>query len=229
MTTSRLLLLQILLLAGLSSVALVPKQPEILPSAANLHLPASIGIWEGQDQAISERELATLAKDTEFARKVYRNAFGDEIFASIVMSGHDLDNSIHRPERCLPAQGWTVQSASEMVLPAPALPGGRLPVMRLHNMRPVRTESGKMITIYNLNYYWFVGSTDLTASHLRRTLIDIRDRVLFGQNQRWAYITVAATVTQGITRFGRSEAETDKLLREFSAQLSPTIIEFSKS
>ena len=26
--------------------------------------------------------------------------------ASIVLSGHDLNDSIHRPERCLPAQGF---------------------------------------------------------------------------------------------------------------------------
>ncbi len=226
MNAARLLVLQISLLAGLGAVTLVPRHPQILPSAVKLELPALIGAWEGQDQAISEKELAVLAHDTEFARKIYRNAFGDEIFASIVLSGHDLDNSIHRPERCLPAQGWTIQNAGVTTVPfSTAGKLQRLKVMRLHNMRPVKADNGEMKTIYNLNYYWFVGSKDLTASHLERTMFDIRDRVLFGNNQRWAYITVAATITEGLARFGRSEAEVDKMLREFIAQLFPLIID----
>jgi hypothetical protein len=58
---------------------------------------------------------------------------------------------------------------------------------------------------------------------MERTIIDIKDRVLRGYNQRWAYITVAGTITKDLKRFGRSEEETDALIREFIKQLAPTI------
>jgi EpsI family protein len=228
MITRSLLILQVLILAGLASIFLIPRNPAIQPSAATLLLPASVGQWEGADQEISERELQVLAKDTDFARKVYTNAFGDQILVSIVMSGHDLDSSIHRPERCLPAQGWTIAQSQSVHLPIPSLPGGSMEVTRLHNMRPVQTGSGEVRTIYNLNYYWFVGHRAVSSSHFQRTFIDMRDRILRGYNQRWAYITVASTITEGLTRFGRSERETDAMLRDFIPSLFPLIYQVSE-
>ncbi len=108
MTTKRLLLVQVLLVLGLGSVAFLPKVANSTPQGISLTLPSSVGVWFGEDQKITEQELAVLARDTEFARKLYTNGRGDQIFASIVLSGQDLDNSIHRPERCLPAQGWSI-------------------------------------------------------------------------------------------------------------------------
>jgi hypothetical protein len=55
---------------------------------------------------------------------VYDDGIGDQVLVSIVLSGHDLDNSIHRPERCLPAQGWTIVDSTSLSLPVPEAPGG---------------------------------------------------------------------------------------------------------
>jgi len=223
MTTSRLLYLQIALLFVFGTVFLIPKSPPIRPSAVGLQLPETIGQWEGRDAEVSEKELAMLAKDTQFARKLYSDPFGNEIFVSIVLSGNDLDNSIHRPERCLPAQGWTINSSRIVKIPVPAAPGGELETMRLYNVRPVRLENGVTTAVHNLNYYWFVGYKDFTASHLRRTYIDLRDRIFRGYNQRWAYITVASTITSGLTAYGRSEEQTDEMIRDFIQHLFPEI------
>jgi hypothetical protein len=91
-------------------------------------------------------------------------------------------------------------------------------------MRKVVTKDGQAVPIYQLNYYWFVGASDITASHFQRTYIDIRDRILYGYNQRWAYITVASTITQNLTPFGRSEKETDAMIQQFIEELFPQII-----
>ena len=80
-------------------------------------LPDVVGAWIGEDAAITEREREILAKDTQFARKTYTGPAGDEIFVSIVMSGDDMTSSIHRPERCLVAQGWSVQDSEKRVVP----------------------------------------------------------------------------------------------------------------
>jgi EpsI family protein len=221
MTASRLTVLLLTLAIGLSSVFLLPSSGKTEPVGIKLALPEYVGRWYGVDQQISELEREGLAGDTEFARKQYTDGVGDTIFASIVLSGHDLDNSIHRPERCLPAQGWTVADSKTLSI---ALPSGRsLQVTRLNNVREAHGQDGKVIPIYNLNYYWFVGYHRLTASHLERTFLDIQDRILKGYNQRWAYITIASDITKGLIRFGRSESETDAMIQDFIRQLFPQI------
>lgn len=221
MTTNRLAVLLLTLIAGLSAVFFLPMPGQTEPVGIKLALPDFIGKWYGVDQQITERERQVLAIDTEFARKRYTDGMGNSIFASIVLSGHDLDNSIHRPERCLPAQGWTIAGSKAVKIALPT--GGQLQVTRLHNVQPFPTTNGKMIPRYNLNYYWFVGYHHLTASHIERTFLDIQDRILKGYNQRWAYITVASDITEGLVRFGRSEKETDAMLQDFIGRLFPQI------
>jgi hypothetical protein len=90
-------------------------------------------------------------------------------------------------------------------------------------MRNERLSSDRTITIYSLDYYWFVGHTDETASHLERTWIDIRDRLVKGRNQQWAYVTVVGVVTKDFKIFGRTEKETDNLIQAFIAELVPKL------
>lgn len=219
MTIKRLLFLALFLGGGFASALVLPGNHQTQPAGVRLALPDFIGKWYGADQKVTDRELQMFAGDTEFARKLYTDGAGNAVFVSIVLSGNDLDNSIHRPERCLPAQGWTIEDSSRREVP---LANNReLNVTRLHNLRQVPLRDGRVATIYNLNYYWFVGYHHLTASHMERTFFDIKDRVLHGYNQRWAYITVAADITEGFTTFGRSEKETDAMIQKFIAELVP--------
>jgi EpsI family protein len=220
MTTSRLAILLAVLLGGLSSVLLLPKQLDFQPVGIELQLPESSGEWDGRDAKVSDREIAILGPGTEFARKSYTNGRGDEIQVSIVLSGQDMNTSIHRPERCLPAQGWTIADKHSLAVPVPGM--GAVPVTCLNSVRNVARDD-KTFTIRNLSYYWFAGHTDLTASHLDRTFIDIRDRILHGYNQRWAYITVSAVVTQNLQKFGRSEEETSRMIEDFIKRLVPVL------
>jgi EpsI family protein len=220
MKIKRLLSLEAILLFGLGSVFLLPKKIEIQPAAINMALPTFVGEWYGADQPILQGEKDSLGPDTQFVRKLYTDARGDQIFVSIVLSGPDMSTSIHRPERCLPAQGWTVVDTSVVGIP---MKQGNLAATRLRNIRSFRPEKGAPVTIYSLDYYWFVGHDTQTPSHLQRTWLDIRDRVLKGQNQQWAYVTVISTITKGLYPFGRSEPETDELLRNFIRELVPQV------
>lgn len=220
MTTSRLAILLAVLLGGLGSVLFLPKQLSYQPVGIDRRLPEFSGEWFGHEVKVSEREIGILGADTEFSRKSYTNGRGDEILVSIVLSGQDMNTSIHRPERCLPAQGWTIADKHQVTVPVPGL--GAVPTTRLNNVRN-GSRDDKPITIYNVSYYWFAGHTDLTASHLDRTFIDIRDRILHGYNQRWAYITVSAVVTQNLQKFGRSEEETSRMIEDFIKRLVPVL------
>jgi EpsI family protein len=230
MTTSRLIILLALLLGGLSTVFLLPAQSKFhQPVGIELALPERLdGNWYGRDEKVSEDERKVLGEKTEFARKSYRNARGDTIQASIVLAGADMNTSIHRPEWCLPAQGWTIANSGKVPLQIPGR--GQLVATRLSNMRfvpdkatgkPILRPDGTPITFRNLDYYWFVGYDGITESHLSRNLIDIRDRLLHGYNQRWAFMTVASNITENLREDGLNEAETDAMIQGFIQKLVP--------
>jgi EpsI family protein len=218
MTISRLLILQAMLACGLGSVFLVPRETKIQPCRVRMELPEMIGGWAGKPAEVTAVERRTLAPDTQFCRKIYDDGLGDHVLVSIVLSGQDLDNSIHRPERCLPAQGWTIVDSTTRSVAVPEAPGGSLPVTRLHDMRQMRGPDGNVVDVYNLNYYWFIGYSDITASHFKREYIDIKDRLLHGYNQRWAYVTVASNVN------GRTEAQTGEMVESLIARVYPQIV-----
>lgn len=220
MTIKRLLILQLVLCVGFGAVFFLPKVANSSPQGIELVLPAYVGRWFGEDQKISEQERTVLAKDTEFARKLYTDGNGGQIFASIVLSGQDLNNSIHRPERCLPAQGWSVADSRVVKLPDA---NRQMEITRLHNVRKVPTPDGQTVSIYSLNYYWFIGWKETTASNIGRTYIDMRDRLVYGCNQRWAYVTVASTITKGLVPFGKDEAQTDEMVQSFIEELLPFV------
>jgi EpsI family protein len=222
MIINRLLIVQIILALGMGVVFLVPQKSGTGPAGIALALPKDLGMWTGSEATVSEAELKGLAPDTRFARRLYTDPFGDQIYVSIVLSGADMVTSIHRPERCLPAQGWTVERSNIVQVPM-ANGAPPLAVTELSNIQSARLKdkAGSPVTVRQLDYYWFIGSRDVTPSTLERTYIDIKDRILHGENQRWAYVTVAATVTDNLERFGHNEAETSKMVQDFIAEIVP--------
>jgi hypothetical protein len=222
MTISRLLTLLGVLVAGLGVVIFIPRDGRIQPCRVKMELPVSLGGMTGKEGKVLDKERAILAEDTQFCRKVYEDPY-NQVLVSIVLSGNDLDSSIHRPERCLPAQGWTVLDSQPVTLDIPEAPGGKLTVMRLRLMQEINVK-GQAVKVYNLNYYWFIGYNDITANHFMREYIDMKDRLVHGYNQRWAYVTVASTIMQGLEPFGKDEAQTDQMLQRMITEVFPQIV-----
>ena len=221
MTTKRLLILQVLLLGGLSLVFLLPKHFERPAAGVTLELPAGLGLWYGDEMDVTQRERDVLGPETQFARRRYDNALGTRIDVSVVLSGEDMNTSIHRPERCLPAQGFSIVQANRRTL---QLGAQTLTVTRLHTTHPIpKTDEHPAYTEHSLYYYWFIGSTETTPSHTTREIIDIRDRIFKGTVQRWAYITLRSPITKNVEKFGHSEQELDKTIAQFIQILIPKI------
>lgn len=234
----RLLILQVLLTGGLSLIFLLPKAPPLQDSAVSLNLPNILVVsgWAaGPKIEPSEKELKTLSQDTDFSRRNYYRAAGSEqpagsresMQASIVMSGKDLNNSLHRPERCLPAQGLNLISSTEM--PVKLKTGQTVVITRLKCT--ANDAANKSYT--HMNYYWFVGHDSIKHTHYGRTLKDMRDRLMEGYDQRWAYITVSTNLVRAVMRdesgheylnVALSEEETDRNVAEFISELGPEII-----
>lgn len=217
MITKRLFNIQIVLLAGFVSIFALPHSNKSTPAGISTALPEFVGLWWGEDAPITDREREVLAKDTQFGRKTYTGPHGEKIFVSIIMSGDDMTSSIHRPERCLVAQGWSIQDAEKRVLPISD--GKSLEMSRLHNIHPVDLPDKTRAMLRMLDYYWFVGSEKMTSSHMIRTGIDLRDRILRGQAQRWAYVTVASNVPFA----DPNDEGTAELTERFIQQLAPKL------
>ena len=216
-----------MLFLGFSVVFVLPTAQKLLPGVV-MTWPDFIGDWFGQEAAVTEKERTVLGKETQFARKLYTNTQGDSIYVSIVLAGEDMSTSIHRPERCMPSQGFTIIEQHATKTP---IEGGDLTMTRLHNMRPLYDLSGKPLlqrdgrqtSEDSLLYYWFVGATETTADHTARYFIDARDRLLKGSSQPWAYVTVMSRISSKHEKFGRDEAQTDAMIQEFIQKLAPII------
>lgn len=217
MSLKRLATLQLVLLVGLGCVFLIPKDIRLQPAAVNPFLPEFVDDWQGIDAPVTPNEREVLGSDTQFERKLYTRGT-DQIYVSIVFSGPDMNTSIHRPERCLPAQGWAIAESKTVRVP---LSEGALKATRLQNIRTISQQGNHSFNLRSLVYYWFVGHSDATPSSYERTWIDIRDRVLKGRNQQWAYVTVASMITKDLRVFGRDEEQTDHLIRDFIRDLAP--------
>lgn len=239
----RLIILQVLLVAGLGSVFLLPKSPPLQESAVSMQLPNVLIVsgW-GAEKNIepSAKEIGALAKDTEFARRNYYRSAGmdalpgsrEMLQASIVLSGKDINNSLHRPERCLPAQGLNLISSSEV--PVKLRNGKTLVLTRLKCQG--NDETGKN-PYTHLNYYCFIGHDSAKHTHYGRTLQDMKDRLVGGYDQRWAYITVSSNLVQARMRDENNnefissqltEEQTDKNVAEFMAELTPEIMNLDR-
>lgn len=196
-------LLPVTLGLGLALIYILPSVGDIAESAVKMELPDSKDDWNLQMIPPSEAETRTLASDTEFAKAVCmrprpRSFFDtsdpqfDRIDFSIVLSGHDLNNSIHRPERCMPAQGHNILSSRNVSI---ELENGRVITMRrLLSVQSIprneqRTEFHRLNAI---TYYFFIGHDTITHDHLSRTFIDMKDRLVRGMDQRWAYATTSS-------------------------------------
>ena len=217
----RILLLFVLGGATASLCLLLPT-PNTTPKAGVImDLPESIGGFSGKIIAATPGEIAILPSDTQIVRREYVNSAGDRIMTSIVLSGGEK-RSIHRPEVCLPAQGWSIRGGK--VEDIPLTDGRDLKAMDLSLMRDVEIGPGDRRKLYANYFYWFIGNGVTTPHHWTRVFLSSFDRITKNINHRWAYVIVMSIVTEGFVPQGKNEAQTVEMLKQFTAQVAPTFM-----
>ncbi|MBU3665399.1 MAG: exosortase-associated EpsI family protein [Chthoniobacterales bacterium] len=210
-------------LIGLAAVTVLlcrkTSPPQLVPEAGVvMQLPTLVGEFWGTSEPVSPSELAMLPKDTLFEKKIYQDLSGDTLTAQIVLSGGEK-RSIHRPEICLPAQGWTIQSGD--VIPV-TLPTGRvLEVMKLTLVRTIEVAPGQRKTLKSYFLYWFVGKDTTTPRHWVRLAKTNWDMVVKKLQHRWAYVIVSSPVLEGFKPGAKTDAQTLDMLIDFIRQAVP--------
>jgi len=132
--------------------------------------------------------LGYLPKDTSYAERCYWPTDSYPIQATIILMGTDR-TSIHRPDYCLPGQGWTIDSKTAVAVPI----GGRspytLPVMKWVMHNSLSTTDGRKQEVSGIYVFWFVADHEQTADNVQRMWWLARDLLATGVLQRWAYIS----------------------------------------
>ena len=124
----------------------------------------------------SESELSILPADTRIEKRLYTAPDGHWYQVTVVVGGVSK-SSIHRPELCLPAQGFLMTAprtmeAGGVVWRTLTLDGG-----------VERPSLGFAYTFYNQEGY-------RTASHTARIFRDVWDRSVLNRIDRWVMVTV---------------------------------------
>ena len=227
-------------------ILLLPETSTMKASRLAKSLPVQVGSWIGKPSEPGEREKKILARDTEFERMSYFDRLTNypAIEASIVFSGKNLSQSIHRPEVCLRAQGWEFMSERQLTWEN-VLPNGELfPVKELicrqfayrpnqeGELEPLILENGEKAYLWRSFYYTFLGHEKIVSGHYERTIEDIKERIFKGYDQRWAYVTFSSFITgkhdeqglfQGDLRIFDQE-QTEENMKHFLRELLPRVV-----
>lgn len=227
----KLSILPLILALTVGSIYLLPEKGNSAECSISMELPLGLNPrgWAGERRQESEKERTLLAVDTKFAKADYKKELSlDEAMenapptlchVSIVRSGVDLNNSIHRPERCLPAQGHFDLKSSVVTVPIDG--HGSIQMTKLDTKQNVTSpNSSTPIILNSMHYYVFIGHKQITHNHIERTLLDMQDRVLFGRDQHWAYFQISTAYGEeiGISK-ETAKADTELLINQLLNEL----------
>jgi hypothetical protein len=106
--------------------------------------------------------------------------------------------SIHKPDFCLPGQGWTINEKT--VVNIPVTDGAQhyqLPVAKWTVGNVYQTPDGQKQPVSGLYVFWFVADGQQTTDNYRRMWWLGRDLLRSGVLQRWAYVSYFAACAPG--------------------------------
>jgi exosortase len=151
-------------------------------------LPLSLGEYQGRELEMTLNEKNLLDEGVKLARTGYASANGRQILATVIMSGFEK-RSLHRPEVCLPAQGWTVTDRMPVSL---HLADGRdVDVMMMRVFRDVEPKPGVRIRTRAVNFYWYIGSDGTNcADHYEHIFLSYYDAVFRNIQHRWSMASI---------------------------------------
>ena len=167
---------------GIKAVA-VPGQV-----AMHIALPENTPGFTSSNLPTSQVVLDYLPKDTSFAQRVYSAPDGLWVMANLILMGADR-TSIHRPDYCLPGQGWQIGEKTDVTIPVAGTPPYDLPVKKwiVHNTDT--TPDGRRFPVSGVYVFWFVTENNLTADFPAMLRSMTYHLLGHGVLERWAYVS----------------------------------------
>ncbi len=162
----------------------------------SIYLPETLLGCTSVVQKVVKQELDVLPADTTYGRRIYTATNGFDFQVSGVLMGVDR-TSIHKPEFCLPSQGFQILRRYQQTIPIERPHRYDLPVTRLDAIREVELKDGRKVRHAAVYVYWFVSGTRLSNDHGQRMWWLASDLVRTGELQRWAYMSLLGACAEG--------------------------------
>jgi hypothetical protein len=140
--------------------------------------------------------LGYLPPDTSFAERIYTAPDGFSVQTTIILMGADR-TSIHKPDYCLPGQGWNIREKSVVNLPVAGPQSYQLPVAKWVVGNSFQTPGGQRQPVSGLYVFWLVADGEETPDNYQRMWWQARDLLCTGVLQRWAYVSCFALCAPG--------------------------------
>jgi exosortase len=179
-----------------------------------IRLPERVLFYGSEGMPVTRDELNWLPPDTTYGFRRYTGPDGFWLDLRVVLMGTDR-TSIHKPEYCLPGQGFQIIRSEPLTVRMTDPHPYDLPVTRIIARRVVQRPGSPPVEIHAVFVYWFVADGQLSADHLERMMWMARDLVFRGTLQRWAYVSAFA-----ICRPGQEESAYRRV-REFLVDAVP--------
>lgn len=164
--------------------------------AMNIQLPQDVLNFTSTNVPEPAIALGYFPKDTSYAERFYYAPTGLRIQCTAVMMGADR-TSIHRPEYCMPGQGWTINDKQVVSIPIADSPPYSLPVNRWKVSQMVEQPNGQKMKIAGVYVFWYVAHNEETPNHDKMLEWLTLDLLRTGELQRWAYISYFAVCEPG--------------------------------
>jgi len=176
-------------------------------------LPAQVPGFTSTKEAEDRTVLDTLPQDTSYAQRLYKTTNGFWVNANIVLMGMDR-TSIHKPEYCLPGQGWRIDKKTTVRIPIQGPHPCQLRVAKWVITNFIPDANGQKQEMRGLYVFWFVANNEETDSHWQRIWWLTRDLLTTGVLQRWAYVSYFA-----ICQPGQEDATFDQMKKLIAASV----------
>jgi hypothetical protein len=161
-----------------------------------INLPERVLDFTSTNIPESDVELGYFPPDTSYAKRCYDDLRGSSIYATVILMGGDR-TSIHKPDYCLPGQGWTINQKEVVNIPLAGLQNGQLPVAKWIIGNSYQTPDGQKHLVSGLYVFWFVADGEQTTDNYERMWWLGRDLLRTGVLQRWAYISYFSVCAPG--------------------------------
>lgn len=188
------------------------------------YLPLSVGDYQGREFDMTADEKNLLDEGVRLARNVYASSTGRQIMATVILSGFEK-RSLHRPEVCLPNQGWTVTDRTQ--IPLRMEDGREISIMMMRIFRDAEPQPGVKVRTRAINFYWYIGSDGTScADHYEHVFLSYYDAVFRNIQHRWSMASIYVPLPE--QRLGQEdpmqELNAKEDASEFLARLAPTFM-----
>lgn len=214
--------------SALGLVILVVAACYLTPAASGLSapglrasLPQSFSTFWGRPIEPSKAEIEQLIDvGVEMSRMHYANTNGRSATATIVVGGSE-GRTLHRPEVCLPGQGWKITGSTSTNVDLGE--GSNVKATLLTLVRSEPRDDGRVVQRKGFNLYWYVGRDRTAATYNKHIMASLFDGMFRNIYHRWSMISVFGFLPFQETEDFLAEEEVIDVLKEIAREVVPHI------